>query len=292
MKTSFHKSTSLLALLAGAAVTSSALGQTFSLDDNPTQPLTTTPVPGLFGAEDPYGMGFPATAMGLMPPSPSLIVGPYIDAALLVPGPGVPAWDVWPPTEAYLDAVSANHFNPDEPFFDSEILIRFSIDRATTGLPGTATFNQAMLNQQPGDIFESDHPWPHPIQFVGQLGPGPFAGFLPTAGMGGWNRLYIDESRLTLTAGNGVGNLVGPGVQCPPIQPGTHDNVDAFNEYPFGKLDLDGDRVTDLSYYFSVPPRGVGHQRHAAGGDLRHSAGGDVLPHRRPALCLARPDGS
>ncbi|HEB60566.1 MAG TPA: hypothetical protein ENJ06_01960 [Phycisphaeraceae bacterium] len=244
----------LLACLAGTCMATSVLGQTFSLDDNPSNPITTVTVQPFLGAEDPYGLGLPASLAGLMPPSPSLSVGPYIDAALLIPGASVPAWDVWPPTEGYLDAVSANHFNPDDPDISEVIRLRFSVDRATTGMAGSAVLAQAIRNQQPGDIFQSDHTSPHPFFYVGTLGPGPFAGVLPSAGVGGSNALYIDESRLTLTAGNGVGVLVGPSINCPPITPGTHDNVDAFNEYPKPMLDQDEDNINDFGYYFSTPP--------------------------------------
>ncbi len=254
MKASFRTTTRFLCCVAGTVAASTAFAQSFSLDDNPSMPLVSAPVPPFLGAEDPYGLGLPASLAGLMAPSPSLLVGPYLDAAILRPGQGVPARDIWPPVGDYLDALSGNHFNPDEPWLDGEIVLRFSVDRATSGLPGSASFAEAMLNQQPGDIYESDHPWPHPFQFVGQLGPGPFAGILPTAGMGGNNLLYLDESQLMLTAMGGPGALIGPGVPCPPIVPGSHDNVDAFNETPAGVLDVDGDNVTDFGIYFSVPP--------------------------------------
>ncbi|MCK4872261.1 MAG: hypothetical protein KAS72_06015 [Phycisphaerales bacterium] len=247
----------LVIALAGLATTylaGNASAQTFSLDDNPTQPLVSPAVPPLKGAEDPYGQNLPATMAGLMPPSPSLIVGPFFDGDLLLPGAGVPWYDIGTPWVYYLDAVTGNHWDDDQPPFHEEVLLRFSVARETTGLPGSASLVEAMLEQQPGDIYETEAWFLHPIHFVGTLGPGPFAGFLPTVGTGGLNILYIDESQLMLTAGNGVGNLRPPGVPCPPIMPGTHDNVDAFNEFPLPTLDVDGDMITDCDFYFSTPP--------------------------------------
>ncbi len=242
-------------LAAGSVLGAAASASTFSLDDNPSNPLTTTPVAGLLGAEDPYGLGLPASVAGLRPPSPSLIVGPWIDAALLAPDAAapVPRLDVMPPVEGYLDAVSGNHaeqnLGPND-FVD----LRFSIDRATAGVGGSASRNQAALSQQSGDIYKTLNRFPHPSKYVGTLPGGPYAGVLPHAGVPNVNRLVIDEARLDLTAGNGVGVLVDRMTQCPPIMPGTHDNVDAFTNQPHRVLDLNGDGVTEFDYYFSSPP--------------------------------------
>ena len=41
---------------------------------------------------------------------------------------------------------------------------------------------------------------------------------------------------------------------APPIAPGEHDNIDAYNVLPDPNLDIDGDLITDHDYFFSVPP--------------------------------------
>jgi hypothetical protein len=245
----------LITLAAGAAINlpGAAVAETFSLDDNPSAPLTSPFVPPFLSAEDPYGMGLPASLAGLLGPSPTLIAGPWLDADLLKPRPGgpVPQLDVRAIELFYLNAVSGNHADVDE--FWEEITLRFSVSRETTGMPGTASFKQAMLNQQPGDIFETDMLFPNPAIFVGTLGGGPFAGILPSAGFGGGNVLHLDESMLQLTAGIGPGGHIPPNEEAPPIDNGTHDNVDAYNEIPVRQLDWNEDFITDYSFYFSVP---------------------------------------
>ena len=61
-----HKTIRTLAWLAGSCLAAVAGGQTFSLDDNASMPLFSPPVPPFLSAEDPYGLGLPATAAGLM----------------------------------------------------------------------------------------------------------------------------------------------------------------------------------------------------------------------------------
>ena len=248
----------ILTALALAATAGSASAQSFSLDDNPNFPLTSAPFAGLFSAEDPWGLFLPATAAGLIGPSPTLAVG-FTDGDILEPQPalGLPVLDVQPPAGSYVNALSADHERIPVQLLP-EIAIRFSVDRATQGFQGSDLFNEANLNQQPGDIYTSEKLFPHPGLFAGTLGPGPFAGLLPPANPGAFalNTLDIDESQLMLTAGLGVGNLIGPNLPAPPIVPGRHDNVDAFNDLPlpFQTLDLDGDLVTDTDYFFSIPP--------------------------------------
>jgi hypothetical protein len=247
----------LTALLLAAG---SASGQSFSLDDNPDAPLTSPPFAGLFSAEDPFGLMLPAVPMGRIGPSPTLITPSgvtFIDGDILntVPMLGEPVIDVFSPSRGYLDALSSDkeRITPDQ---SQTLNIRFSVDRATTGLPGTPLAGQAGLRQQPGDIYLSLRGFPHPGFFVGTLGAGPFAGLLPTAVIGapGMHRLEFDESSLFLTAGMGPGVFVPPGMPAPAITPGSHDNVDALNIDPDPRLDRDGDGVTDEEIYFSINP--------------------------------------
>ncbi|MEO1584152.1 MAG: GC-type dockerin domain-anchored protein [Planctomycetota bacterium] len=236
------------------SIAGAASGQSFSLDDNPSAPLTSAPFAGLSSAEDPFGLFLPAVAAGRIGPSPSLITPlvAYTDGDILTftSGP-FPVLDVVPPAGTYLNAMSADHER-----FDAEVSqemnIRFSVDRATTGLPGTDLEKQFALNQQPGDIYASESLFPNPGVFVGSLGGPGFAGLLPTAapGVPGFHFLEIDEIDLGLVAG-----VPTPASDpAPPIAPGEHDNVDAYNVLPDPTLDVDGDAITDHDYFFSVPP--------------------------------------
>jgi hypothetical protein len=243
-----------LILAAGAAT-----AQTFSLDDNPDAPLTSAAFAGLFSAEDPFGLFLPPTVLGLIGPSPSLITATgltFTDGDILTIGPaiGSPVLDVVRPRGTYLNALSADHerYNAE---VSREMNIRFSVDRATTGVPGSPLAVEAGFDQQPADIYLSDRLFPNPGIFVGTLGAGPFAGVLPTAApVFGGHMLEIDESMLLLTAGLGAGVFIPPMVAAPMIMPGTHDNVDAYNVLPERSLDVDGDLITDIDYFFSVPP--------------------------------------
>ena len=243
-------------LLAGTT-----MGQTFSLDDNPSAPLTSAPFAGLFSAEDPFGLGLPAVGLGWIGPSPTLITPSgvvFVDGDILTVGPvgfPEPVLDVFPPVGSYLNAVSADHERY-TPAAADPIRIRFSVDRATSGLVGTALHTEFLSNQQPGDIFIGEQQHPNPGMFVGLPGGLGFVGLLPPAvpGAPGFNVLEVDESQLFLTAGFGPGGFIPPAVPAPPIGPGTHDNVDAYNVLPDRELDLDGDSITDIDYFFSVPP--------------------------------------
>ncbi|MGP1271711.1 MAG: GC-type dockerin domain-anchored protein [Phycisphaerales bacterium] len=246
--------------LAFTLLAGSVNAQTFSLDDNPSAPLTSAPFAGLFSAEDPFGLFLPPVPAGRIGPSPTLITASgitYTDGDVLTViagGPPEPVLDIGAPARSYLDALSADHerLGPDQA---QELFIRFSVDRATSGLPGTALERQFLLNQQPGDIFISERAFPHPAIFVGTLGGG-FSGVLPSAAPGGIgsNQLEFDESRFFLTAGLGPGSFISPALPAPPITPGEHDNVDAFNLFPERTLDVDGDLVTDVDTFLSVPP--------------------------------------
>lgn len=247
---------SALALL----MASGASAQTFSLDDLPTAPLTSAVYPGLFSAEDPFGLVLPAVVAGRVGPSPSLVTASgiaHVDGDLLKVDPAFPmepVLDIRTPAGTYLDAVSQDHerFHAD---VSGGMNIRFSVDRATTGLPGTPLDAEYMFNQQPGDIYVSEDLFPNPGIFVGTLGGGPFAGALPTAALApGTHFLEIDESMLNLTAGMLPGMFTPPGVPANPIGRGTHDNVDAYSVLPEKTMDIDGDRVTDIDSFMSMPP--------------------------------------
>ncbi|NQU75702.1 MAG: hypothetical protein HQ546_05225 [Planctomycetes bacterium] len=249
----------LICAVIVVSVVGSAPGITlpvFSLDDNPAVPVTSPPgwIPG-FGAEDPFGLGLvPPPGFA---PSPTLGAIPAMDADILTPIGAAP-WPMvnvgmsplWNGRIGYVNAV-ADDANV-KPRKAKTVLLGFSVDRVTVGQAGTAVDWQANLNQQPGDIFRTTSSFLHPINFVGLGCPVPgYAGLLPSAGIGGGNMLFFDESQLLLTAGNGVGMQVGPNVMCPPVDIFTHDNVDAVN---WQTLDKSGDFVTDKWQYFSVAP--------------------------------------
>jgi len=76
-------SIAVLLLSVGSAAGQVGVGPAFSLDDDPSAPITSPPgvIPG-FGAEDPYGLG---TYGGPWAPSPTLPVVPAMDAEILKP---------------------------------------------------------------------------------------------------------------------------------------------------------------------------------------------------------------
>ena len=200
-----------IALLTGAKRCSAA---SFSLDDDPSAGGGI----GL-GAEDEFGL----TAAIPLAPSPSLgALFTGSDGTLASPAIGGLEQT---PNGSFIDAFSTNHFR--QAFLKPRIIqIEFSVDRLTPGLPGSASAAEFAVGQQPGDIYVSTATFPNPAAFVGALGAGPFAGPLPSAGVGGSNALAIDESAFGLLTAAGV---VAPGVPAGPITPGSHDNVDAYD---------------------------------------------------------------
>ena len=228
-----------LALGLATLVALPVSGQSLSLDDNPA-------LAGGFGngAEDEFGLAAavlaPSPSLGLLPfPSDGTIFSPAITGALALA-----------PNGQYIDAISTNHaVVPKEPF----ITIDFSVDRITTGIPGSAVAAEFGFGQQPGDIYTTTRRFTHPSSFVGTLGLGPFAGTLPSAGGGGSNKLTFDESVFGLTTAAGI---VPAGVPAGPIGLGTHDNVDGFDKMllvpvPGGPP---GAGVYPVHSYFAIAP--------------------------------------
>lgn len=214
-----------------------AAAQSFSIDDNP---FLSAGGFGL-GAEDEFGVtGGPGLA-----PSPSLpftiggdgsMISPMIGGAEHIPG------------AMYMDAFSTNYHmlaTPDQ----QSIRLHFSVDRITTGMPGSASLAESIVGQQPGDIYTSTAGFINPVVFAGGLGPGPFVGPLPSAGGGGSNALLIDESAFGLTTAAGI---VPAGVPAGPIMTGSHDNVDAYDSRPVIPTAVGGVYASDS--YFAVAP--------------------------------------
>lgn len=191
---------------------SPALAQEFTLDDNPNQPLTGPAIPGLFSAEDPYGLWLPPTPAGLLGPSPSLAHpnGPFMDSDILWIG----VIQTLPLSNfglSFVDSISVDHSSlPNH----GTIGISFSIDRATGGVNGTWSQVEAQNHQQPADIYDTNNMYTHPATFAGQINPP----VLPTAGGGGLNALRYNDSNF---------GLIAP---ASPIQIGTHDNIVSFNQ--------------------------------------------------------------
>lgn len=231
--------------LFSCLLSSSVSAQSLSLDDNPM-------LAGGFGkgSEDEFGLA----AAPALTPSPSLgLLGAPIDGNVFTPG--IPALLEHTPNGMYIDAFSTNK---PIPFAASggpvpAITLQFSVDRLTVGLPGSAVLAEAGFVQQMGDIYTSTAVFPHPAIFAGSLPPGPFAGVLPSAGVGGSNTLLIDESAFGLTTAVGI---VPPGVPAGPLGPGSHDNVDAFDfrslvPVPGGPPGLG---VYPVHSYFAIAP--------------------------------------
>lgn len=245
----------LVAVVLLCSSPSAAQLPSFSLDDFPVSPLTSTPgfIPGR-GAEDPFGLGTFGPQPGA--PSPSLASVPAMDGDLITVGAGGLQIDVaMSPFSgnlfSYIDAVSTNTFVGATA---RSVHMIFSVDRVTRGSPGSDVAGQVALNQAPGDVYHSVANFTHPVSFTGTVitNPGGFNGPLPTAGAGpGSNILLADESLLgmTVTGVPGVGTPLG--TLAPPIGPGTHDNLDALEAADF---DLNGDTITDRPLYFSTGP--------------------------------------
>jgi hypothetical protein len=127
--------------------------------------------------------------------------------------------------------------------------LRFSVDRLSQGMPGTAVNTQWALNQQPADIYLSTDYYFAPGGFVGFPGPIGYGGnlfawiFGPTL-----NTLVYDDSFFPLLSGFAP---IPPNVMAPPIGPGSHDNIDQFDRQT---LDANGDMVTDGWMYFTIYP--------------------------------------
>lgn len=189
-------------------------GIEFGLDDDPSVPGNRPIVmPPFKSAEDEFGLNLPATIAGLIGPSPSLQAFGLKASDILLPGPGrkFPIDPLF-----WVDSFSANHRDM-TPEAYPRLKLSYSIDRATSGIVGSASKDQADKNQQPGDIYDSTVDFGHPAFPEVPMGA-PFV-----------NVLYMDESYIGLTAGNGPGVCVGPDVICPPITPGSHDNLDSLH---------------------------------------------------------------
>jgi hypothetical protein len=193
MNLSFQSKTMLVCLVLCLAVFG-VLAQEYSLDDNPSAPFGPFRPP-FCSAEDEFGIGLPANAAGMVGPSPSQWIWGFFDSDVLGIGPVLVM--TFPPAPFYVDSFSADH---SQAFFPSQVVRwRFSVDRATGGLnAGCATWQQALNNEQPGDIYDS---------------------FL-----GGNNFLAFDQRFFGLIP-------AGP-PPCPPIVPGSHDNIDGYNDTP------------------------------------------------------------
>ncbi|MCB9845873.1 MAG: hypothetical protein H6811_07820 [Phycisphaeraceae bacterium] len=231
-----------LATFSGLAISVSASGQVFLLDDLPNT------------AEDPFGLLLPAAGAGFTAPSPSMGAFGYFPGLPLGPviGPGVPPHLV-PPNGTFINAISDDK---ERDIFPT-IRLQFTVDRATSGLAGTPLAIESGFFQAPGDVYTSTAAFTHPIAFLGTLTPGiigavpTFGGVLPTAGGGGANVLSFDESVFGMTAIGAPGGLTPPGVPTPPTLPGVKDNMNAWNNRP---IDITGDMINDMDYFFSVAP--------------------------------------
>lgn len=220
-------------------------GVIFSLDNRPRSPIGADQ--GQLGAgngqEDPFGTLLNSPWIG---PSPTLETG-LSDADILAVDNSLPKLHVSRPENTnYIDAMSSNTTGP-----VGDFRLLFSVDRASRGADGSGVQHQFLLNQQPGDIYESLQAFAHPSSLLGELPQN--SGYVnrenpfPTAS----NRRVLDDSQLGLTAGMGIGQTIGPDDPAPPIEAGTHDSIDALDAF---SLDGDNDRTTDVPMYYSVNP--------------------------------------
>jgi hypothetical protein len=242
---------------------SQAITPEVSLDDYPA---------GFGSAENEWGQLNAAWAARFIGPSPSLVmspIAPLYDSDVLTSfnPPGAPPGHILllrfappPPQGAspyYVDAYSCNHTLMPP---CGVIFVRFSVDRATGGTnPATdATWNQANLNEQPGDIFRTAGPGfthcgnfiPLPIPMMPPPwttyygGPINLANGFPTGPAGTGN-----QGNMLLFDHAGVFNFLPNAAPYPQINQGTHDNVDAFNEWPFSMAN-----PLNSAIFFSLHP--------------------------------------
>lgn len=191
----------------------------YSLDDYP---------PGFGSAECEWGQPNTACMAGFCGPSPSLALFGFFDSDVLLPGPALLI--SFPPPPEYMDAFSCDHSSMLP--CGGGLFVRFSVDRATGGVnAGDASFLQAQILEQAGDIFRSNQPFTHPndpaspiIPLPPPLPPFPpvYGGPIGPAGIGGFNQLMYDQW--------GSFGLIPP-PPGPPI-----DNIDGFNEWPHSIL--------------------------------------------------------
>lgn len=216
---------SALLALVGTLPASTATAQVFSLDDNPSAPINAPFLPPFQSAEDPYGFATWAAGAGLVGPSPSLGLG-FFDADGLLFGPALDF--TWAPPVDFVNALSSNHGNRPLAGF----AFRFSVDRGTRGVAGSAVAAQAGLNQQPADIYTTTSFFPNPNTYLGFPFGAACPTVLPSAGVGGGNVLFINQDA------PGFVPLVPATVVAPAITPGSHDNVDAYEDWnvPFSAV--------------------------------------------------------
>ena len=202
-----------------------------SLDDNPSTPAMGPWVPPFLSAEDQFGLGLPASMMGFIGPSPTLPIMGFFDSDVLIPGPA--PFITFPPPPFYVDSISCDHSTMVP--CGGGLFVRFSVDRATGGVSTLdASYQQAIQNEQPADIFRTDRPYSHVGNFV-PLPPGVcFSGVLPTAGSG---VLGAAVNQMMYDHWGTFGFLPIPPV-AGRIGPGSHDNIDGFNEWPHSMLDM------------------------------------------------------
>ncbi len=215
------------ALATFTGLTSTAYAQSFGLDDNPAAPLIGFPgaLPG-FGAEDPYGDPWVGAFAALFPPgmapSPSLsTIAGVVTGGGDVFGPG-PALQQVGPNGNYMSSFSQNTpFSPNIP-----VRIMFSVDRGTRGAFSSDVGTQAFNLQAPADIYQTTSVYMSPNVFTGAIGPGPFAGFLPSFLFGPpFNALLHDDSFFGLLSGGVVVPAAGTAA---PYATGSHDNIDSW----------------------------------------------------------------
>ena len=179
-----------------------AFGQEFSIDEDPSAPITPVVVTSFRSAEDQFGLGLPPALAGLLAPSPSLALGLW-GSDVLAAGPIV----VFPmPPLTYVYSISANHGRM-KPQRYPTIGLRFSIDRATGGAIGSAAAAETACNQQPGDLYDGTLAYQHPGLVTVPATPlaPPFGGVLSTAWPlgGGSNREIRLPPRILKPPGGG-----------------------------------------------------------------------------------------
>ncbi|MCP3903879.1 MAG: hypothetical protein GY715_09610 [Planctomycetes bacterium] len=242
--------TALAAVTASLLWTSTTVAQTFGLDDNPSAPIgwgppPVGPIPG-FGAENPFGIltaGYPPG----WAPSP-VIVNFCRDSDLL--GPSVIV-QLFTPLGNYDDSLSSNTVMAAT---TRPIKLRFSVDRVTSGVPGSAVASQVALNQQPSDIFSTTDRFVSPLNpayLAMTTAPG-YGGPLPApiAYAGPRNNLLRDDQTFGVWCGVPL-PCPPPNVTAPVIGPGTHDNID---QYDAQLMDPTGAGTNAGWMYFTMYP--------------------------------------
>jgi hypothetical protein len=134
--------------------------------------------------------------------------------------------------------------------YENRLMLYFSGDVQSAGMPGTDYDNQARLMQAAGDRFVVNGVATPPGLGPGVILPPPFGLPFYTSGAGGTpiNILNANQHRYNQIPS------VAPNVMNPYVSPTGGQNQDNMDALELMAFDTDGDKVQNTSIYFSLDP--------------------------------------